>query len=185
MYNLIPYFIGGVAMWYCMLHSGVHATITGVLLAFAIPFQKGEENSISYRLQHFLHKPVLFIILPLFALANTSIVIDGNWQQNLLQPNAIGIYMGLILGKPIGITLFSLIAIAIGFCAMPSGTNWRHLLGAGMLGGIGFTMSIFITLLAFNDKQFIDSSKIAILISSTVAAFLGYIWLSFVLKRKQ
>lgn len=182
-YNLIPYFIGGVAMWYCMLHSGVHATITGVLLAFAIPFQKGEENSISYRLQHFLHKPVLFIILPLFALANTSIIIDSNWQQHLLRPNAVGIYMGLILGKPLGITLFSLTAITIDFCSLPIGTNWRHLLGAGMLGGIGFTMSIFVTLLAFDDKQFIDSSKIAILISSTIAALLGYSWLSFVLNK--
>jgi Na+:H+ antiporter, NhaA family len=182
-YTLIPYLIGGVLMWYFMLHSGVHATITGVLLAFTIPFQNGKEDSLANKVEHFLQRPVMFIIMPLFALANTSIVIESNWYQHLFQNYSLGIFLGLVVGKPLGILSFSLLSIAIGWCAMPSGINWRHLLGAGMLGGIGFTMSIFITLLAFDNKLFIDGAKIAILISSTVAALIGYIYLSIILKK--
>ena len=105
-HNLIPYLIGGVGMWYFMLHSGVHSTITGVLLAFAIPFGKGDEKSPSYILQSFLHKPVAFFILPLFALANTCIIITHDWYAELTTANSIGILAGLVVGKPLGILLF-------------------------------------------------------------------------------
>jgi len=142
-HNLIPYLIGGVAMWYFMLHSGVHATITGVLLAFAVPFGDGGEKSPSYILQHFLHKPVAFFILPVFALANTAIAIGSGWQHNIGEPYSIGIIAGLLLGKPLGIWLFSFIGAGLGFCVLPSDLTWRNILGAGFLGGIGFTMSIF------------------------------------------
>lgn len=175
--NLIPYLIGGVAMWYFMLHSGVHATITGVLLAFAIPFGNGDERSTSYILQHFLHKPVAFVILPVFALANTAIVIGSGWYENLWGLNSLGIMSGLVLGKPLGITLFSFAAVALGICALPIGLKWRHVVGAGLLGGIGFTMSIFITLLAFEDPSLVTASKIAILVASLIAGLAGFFWL--------
>lgn len=178
-HSLIPYLIGGVAMWYFMLNSGVHATITGVLLAFVIPFGDGGKKTSSYRLQHFLHQPVAFFILPLFAIANTCIAIDSNWHEGLNHPNTIGIIAGLVIGKPLGIWLFSFLSVRLGICALPSDLRWKDILGAGMLGGIGFTMSIFITLLAFkNDgEEVITYSKIAILIASFIAGMLGFLWL--------
>lgn len=181
-HNLIPYIIGGIAMWYFMLNSGVHATITGVLLAFAIPFGNGGERSPSYILQHFLHKPVAFVILPLFAIANTGIAIGTGWQNSLSDSNSLGIMLGLVIGKPLGIFLFSFIAVALGLCVLPGDLKWKHLIGAGFLGGIGFTMSIFITLLAFEDADIVNESKIAILIASVVAGTIGYLWLKFTLK---
>lgn len=181
-HNLIPYIIGGIAMWYFMLNSGVHATITGVLLAFAIPFGNGGEKSPSYILQHFLHKPVAFFILPLFAIANTCIAIGGDWQNSLSHANSLGIILGLVMGKPLGIFLFSFIAAGLGLCVLPVDLKWKNIIGAGFLGGIGFTMSIFITLLAFNDADIINNSKIAILIASVVAGTIGFLWLKFTLK---
>ena len=181
-HSLIPYLIGGIAMWYFMLNSGVHATITGVLLAFVIPFGDGGKKTLSYQLQHFLHKPVAFIILPLFAIANTCIAINSNWQEGLVHPNSLGIILGLVIGKPLGIFLFSFLGVSLGLCALPKDLKWKTILGAGMLGGIGFTMSIFITLLAFKEPEEIAISKIAILISSFIAGTLGFLWLKYTLK---
>lgn len=183
-YSLIPYLIGGVVMWYFMMHSGIHSTITGVLLAFAIPFGDGSKESPSYVLQHILHKPVAFVILPLFALANTCIVVESDWFSALGQMNSIGIFLGLVLGKPIGIFLFTFLAVSVGICALPSKLKWKHIIGAGCLGGIGFTMSIFITLLAFNQAEFIDASKMAVLISSVFSAIIGLLWLNGSLKKQ-
>ena len=180
--NLIPYLIGGVAMWYFMLHSGVHATITGVLLAFTIPFGNGDEKSTSYILQHFLHKPVAFIILPIFALANTAIVFNGDITQTLTENNSLGIALGLIVGKPLGIFLFSFLAVTFGLCKLPTDLNWKSIFGAGLLAGIGFTMSIFVTLLAFDNETIIKNSKLVILISSLTAGLLGFITLKLTLK---
>jgi NhaA family Na+:H+ antiporter len=182
--NLIPYLIGGVAMWYFMLHSGVHATITGVLLAFAIPFGNGDEKSTSYILQHFLHKPVAFIILPIFALANTAITISGNIGQILTEHYSIGIALGLIVGKPLGIFIMTYLAVTLGLCKLPNDLNWKKIGGVGFLGGIGFTMSIFITLLAFENELIINNAKLIILISSLIAGLLGYLFLSSILKTK-
>jgi NhaA family Na+:H+ antiporter len=184
-HNLIPYLIGGILMWYFMLNSGVHATITGVLLAFVIPFGDGSKKTSSYRLQHFLHKPVAFIILPLFAIANTCIAIDSNWSEGLSHSNSLGILLGLVIGKPLGIFLFSLLGVSLGLCVLPKDLKWNTIIGAGMLGGIGFTMSIFITLLAFkNDgEEVITYSKIAILIASFIAGTMGFFWLKFALKK--
>lgn len=179
---LWPYLIGGVAMWYCMLHSGVHASITGVLLAFAIPFASGDERSVSYRLQQFLHVPVAFIILPVFALANTAIPVMSGWEKALLQPQNAGIAVGLLIGKPLGITLFSLFILKVGIASMPEGLTMKEILGAGLLGGIGFTMSIFICMLAFDDVQMINSAKIMILLSSFIAGLSGYLFLRKTLK---
>ena len=181
--HLIPFLIGGILMWYFMINSGVHATITGVLLAFVIPFGDGKKDTISYKLQHILHKPVAFIILPLFALANTCIVLNSNWYEGLSHSNSIGIILGLIIGKPLGIWLFSYLGVLIGIGVLPKGLQWKNIFGAGILGGIGFTMSIFISLLAFNNNEDSINSKIAILIASTIAAIVGFIYLNFNLKR--
>jgi len=180
---LLLYIIGGIAMWYFMLHSGVHSTLAGILLAFAIPFGKGEKTSLSYRLQDWLHKPVSLIILPLFALANTAMVFGKGWDTGLAEPGSIGIFAGLIIGKPLGVFLFSFLAVSIGVCALPSGLKWKHVLGIGFLAGIGFTMSIFITLLAYSDEILITESKISILLASLVSGILGYSWLKYVLKK--
>jgi NhaA family Na+:H+ antiporter len=182
--NLIPYLIGGFAMWYFMLNSGVHATITGVLLAFAIPFGNGDKKSTSCILQHFLHKPVAFIILPLFALANTAVVINTDLGEIISQKFSLGISLGLVIGKPIGIFLLSFLAVSLGICKLPNDLNWKSIIGVGFLGGIGFTMSIFITLLAFDDMELQNDSKITILIASVIAAVIGLVALNFILKNR-
>lgn len=180
--NLLIYLPFGIAMWYCMHHSGVHATIAGVLFAFALPsFQKGKAKNPSELLQKWLHYPVPFIILPLFALANTAVLIGDDWQSSFSEPVGLGILIGLVLGKPIGIVLFAFLAVLLKVCALPSGVKWKQLLGAGILGGIGFTMSIFVTILAFDHEKTIASAKFCILISSLVAAILGLVWLYLVL----
>lgn len=182
--NLILYLIGGILMWYFMLHSGVHATITGVLLAFAIPFGNGDKKSTSYVLQHYLHKPVAFFILPLFALANTAISLNGDLGEILTEHYSIGIATGLIVGKPLGIFALSFLAVKIGICQLPYDLNWKSILGVGFLGGIGFTMSIFVTLLAFEDATIINNTKFVIILSSLVAGTIGYLGLKISLKRK-
>lgn len=177
-YSLIPYLIGGIVMWYFMLHSGVHATIAGVLLAFAIPYGDGGEDTPSYKLQHILHKPVAFFILPVFALANTAIVFDSAWFESLGHESSLGIIFGLAVGKPLGIWLLSFLGVALGLGTLPGDLKWRNILGAGCLGGIGFTMSIFITLLAFKGQGLlIDHSKIAILVASVISGIIGYLFL--------
>ena len=180
--HLLPYLLGGALMWFLMLKSGVHATVAGVMLAFAIPFTAKDDDqaSPSHRLEHFLHKPVAFIILPIFALANTGIAVQADWFQHLTSANSIGIAAGLIAGKPLGVTLLCFIAVASGVCRLPSDLNWSHMIGAGMLGGIGFTMSIFITNLAFSgNPETINASKMAILLASLAAGILGFLWLRF------
>lgn len=177
---LTPYLIGGMLMWVCMLKSGVHATIAGVLLAFAIPFssRQDDEASPSHRLEHMLHKPVAFGILPLFALANTGIIVGSGWTQELQSSNSLGVLAGLVIGKPLGITLLCFAAVAIGICRLPLDLRWTHIFGAGLLGGIGFTMSIFITNLAFSGRpEIINASKMAILLASLSAGILGFLWL--------
>jgi len=181
-HNLIPYLIGGVVMWYFMQHSGIHATITGVLLAFAVPFKDGSEKSPSFILQHLLHKPVAFIILPLFALANTCLPIDTNFCNSMTQPYSLGIIIGLVIGKPLGILLFSFIAVSLGISILPPDLKWKDIIGIGILGGIGFTMSIFITLLAFDNQTIVNNSKIAILFASLIAGIVGFFWLKLTLK---
>jgi NhaA family Na+:H+ antiporter len=175
---LLPYLIGGIFLWICMYKSGIHPSLSGVLLAFAIPFGKGEKNSISYELQHALHYPVALFIIPLFALANTCITFSPGWSEGIFNNVSIGIILGLLIGKPVGILIFSLIGIKIKICNLPEDVNMNHLLGGGVLAGIGFTMSIFITLLAFDDSATINNSKMAILFSSTLAGILGAVLLS-------
>ena len=179
---LIIYIIGGIAMWYFMLHSGVHSTLAGILLAFVIPFNKGEKESLSDRIEHWLHKPVSLIILPLFALANTAIVFAPEWNNGLATNGSLGIFAGLIIGKPLGVFLFSFIAVSLGVSTLPSDLKWKHILGVGSLAGIGFTMSIFITLLAYQDSALITETKIAVLLASLVSGVLGFVWLRYTLR---
>ena len=184
-YKIWVYLILGCIMWFCMYRSGIHPTITGVLLAFAIPFGSGEEKSPSYKLQHSLHKTVAFFILPLFALANTAILFPSSFIGTLNNSNSYGIILGLLFGKPMGIFIFSIIGVALGLCSIPKEISKKHLVGVGLLAGIGFTMSIFITLLAFNENISIVSSKISVLIASVLAGLLGFLWLYFTLPKNK
>ena len=175
--NLIFYIIPGILMWFFMLKSGIHPTITGVLLAFAIPFRNANGESPSVKLEHSLIKPVSFLILPVFALANTGIIFSAGWYEGILSNNSLGIIAGLVLGKPVGIIIFSYIAIKTKLGNLPSDINFKHITGAGILAGIGFTMSIFITLLAFDDASVIVNSKIAVLLASLISGTAGYLFL--------
>lgn len=181
--QLLVYLTGGLAMWFFMLNSGVHATITGVLLAFAIPFGKTDEDSPSYTLQHFLHKPVAFFILPVFALANTALTLSSDVGQLFTEPYSLGIALGLLIGKPLGVFVMSYVAVVTGISKLSDGLSWNNILGAGFLAGIGFTMSIFITLLAFEDTVIINNAKLMILMASLLAGILGFIYLQFALKK--
>ena len=181
-----PYLVGGVAMWLLMASSGVHATITGVLLAFAVPFPSGDDGreSPSHRLELSLHRPVALVVLPLFALANTAIVLDAESLAGLSTSNGAGIMAGLLLGKPLGITVASVLAVRFGLSRLPGDIEWRHVVGAGILGGIGFTMSIFITNLAFPmDPGLVTASKLSILLASFTAGVVGYAWLRTIGRR--
>lgn len=178
--SLWPYLVGGCLLWVCMLKSGVHATLAGVMLAFAIPFsaRAEDETSPSHRLEHFLHKPVAFVVLPIFALANAGIAIGAGAMDALASPNSLGIIAGLVVGKPVGIALATFVAVKLGLSALPGELRWRHVIGAGMLGGIGFTMSIFVANLAFPAQaDLVNASKMAILVASLAAGGLGFAWL--------
>lgn len=179
--NIPVYLVLGGIMWYFMLKSGVHATVTGVLTAFAIPFNRGDERSPSTRLQHALHKPVTFWVMPLFALANTGILLTANIFDSAFDPNVLGIFFGLVIGKPLGIILFVWLGIKLWGVKLPADIRFSQLLGMGFLAGIGFTMSVFITLLAFSEQNYVVTSKTIILGASIVAGIIGYI----ILKKKR
>lgn len=181
-HKLWPYIILGVPMWYCMMRSGIHPTISGVLLAFAFPFSNGDDNSPSIKLQKFLHVPVAFLILPLFTLANTAIALKGNILSEIVSNESLGIGFGLLVGKPFGILIASFAAIKSGLVKLPQGASWYDLLAMGCVAGIGFTMSIFITQLAFTSDDKIQISKMMILLASTCAGISGLSFFYF--KRK-
>lgn len=168
----------GLVLWFFMMHSGIHATLAGVLLAFAIPFEDGGKKTASYRLEEFLQLPVALIVIPLFALANTAIKVNTDLLSQLLSAESLGIFFGLVLGKPIGIFLAALLSQKLKIADIPARINKPMLWGAGMLGGIGFTMAIFVTNLAFDGKELIQLGKISILFASTVAAVGGYFVIS-------
>ncbi len=137
--SLIPFLIGGALMWFFMLQSGIHATIAGVLLAFTIPFTpiQDDKKSPSYILEHFLHKPVGFFIMPVFALCNTGIVIGADWAASLTTSNSLGISNGLLIGKVVGVSAFSFLAVKLGICKLPLGMTWRHVVGSRLPRGSG------------------------------------------------
>lgn len=182
--NFWAYVILGLLLWFCMLHSGIHATLSGVILAFALPFKSGSPTTLSYRIEHKIQWPVTYIILPLFALSNTAIAINSEMTGALFSPESLGIFFGLLVGKPLGIVVFSLLAIRLGVASLSASIGKTMLLGAGILGGIGFTMAMFVDNLAFTDTQQIDLGKISILIGSTTAAALGFLLLRLTAKAK-
>lgn len=161
----------GVVLWYSMFNSGIHATVAGVVFALLLPIQQIES------LEHQLHKPIYFCILPLFALANTAIRLPDHLLQSLNSSLSWGIMAGLFIGKPLGVCGTSYLLVKKKYGELPNGTTWKQLAGAGMLAGIGFTMSIFISTLAFADAGMQDIAKIAVLLVSAVSMLAGYCWL--------
>lgn len=171
----IPYLLGGLVMWYFMEASGVHATIAGVLLAFTIPMKSGYANfSPLEDLETELHSFTSFIVMPLFALANTAIIISGDIGEIFSSDLNHGIMAGLVFGKVIGIVGFTYIAVKTGIAALPSKATLGKIIGVGFLGGIGFTMSIFISVLAFKEPEFQTEAKVSILAASFIAGLIGY-----------
>lgn len=178
------YLIPGLFIWYFVHHSGIHATIAGVLVAMTLPTTPDAEESPLEKLEHLLTKPVNFIIIPLFAFANTLIPIHSEMIGGLTSKLGIGIILGLIAGKSIGIFLICFIAKKLNIAQLPEGAGWKQIFGVGLLGGIGFTMSIFISILSFDDTILIEEAKFAVLIASLCAGLLGYIVLSLVASKK-
>lgn len=176
--NIIFYVIPGIFIWYFIHNSGIHATIAGVLTALALPTTPDSTESPLEKLEHILVKPVNFIIIPIFALANTNIHIESQMVEGLFSSLGIGILLGLLLGKPAGILLVSWFSVRLGLCRLPANSRWIHILGVGMLGGIGFTMSIFISLLSFSDPLLIAEAKFSILVASLLSGMIGYAILS-------
>lgn len=175
--NPYLYLIPGVFIWYFVHHSGIHATIAGVLVAMTIPTNDTDVESPLERLEHALVKPVNFIIIPLFAFANTNITLESEMLQGLTAPLGLGITLGLLVGKPVGILLTSFICIKMKLSTLPVDSTWRHILGVGLLAGIGFTMSIFIAILSFDDALHIAEGKLSILLTSLLAGVLGFLFL--------
>ncbi|WP_343702292.1 Na+/H+ antiporter NhaA [Chitinophaga sp.] len=176
--NLFCYFIPGIILWYCVFNSGIHATIAGVLLAFCIPLDKINA------LEHTLHDPVNFIIMPIFALANTAIHFPPDVLQAFAHSVSFGVIAGLVIGKPLGIFLLCFIAVKLRLASLPSGTGWKQLLGVGMIAGVGFTMSIFIATLAFGDAETQVVSIMSVITASLIAALAGFIFLKALSNRQ-
>ncbi|MBF9251807.1 Na+/H+ antiporter NhaA [Pontibacter sp. 172403-2] len=175
--NLFFYLLPGIFMWYFVHHSGVHATVAGVLTAFTLPTTPGTKESPLEKLEHALTKPVNFLIMPLFALANTNIQLAPEMVSGLTSPLGLGIILGLFIGKPLGITLLSWLSARLGISVLPQSVTWRHVLGLGLLAGIGFTMSIFIALLSFNEPALHTEAKFSILAASLLSGISGFLFL--------
>ena len=169
----IAHWLLGLLLWYCMFHSGIHATVAGVVFALMVP------TSLLSKLEIKFHKPVYFIIMPVFALANTAIAFSSNSLHELNTPLSWGILAGLCLGKPLGICAACYFLVQKKIADLPRGVNWHKMIGAGLLAGIGFTMSIFISTLAFTDATQQDIAKISVLFASFIAMSVGFFWLKF------
>ncbi|MBM4951786.1 Na+/H+ antiporter NhaA [Vibrio parahaemolyticus] len=185
--KLTPYMIVGAILWFAVLKSGVHATLAGVVIGFAIPLKgKLGEHSPLKHMEHALHPYVAFGILPLFAFANAGISLEGVSMSGLTSMLPLGIALGLLIGKPLGIFSFSWAAVKLGVAKLPEGINFKHIFAVSVLCGIGFTMSIFISSLAFGNvsPEFDTYARLGILMGSTTAAVLGYALLHFSLPKK-
>ena len=182
--NLFCYLGPGIVMWYFIHNSGVHATIAGVLVALTLPTNEEDTDSPLEKLEHALTRPVNFIIMPIFALANTNIGFESSMVEGITGNLGLGIVLGLFLGKPIGIFAMSWFCVKCNISDLPENTKWPHVLGLGLLGGIGFTMSIFIALLSFQHPEYKNEAKFAILIASLLAGISGFLLLSLYNKRQ-
>ena len=173
--SLTFYLVPGLFIWYFIHHSGIHATIAGVVTAMTIPM--GESNpkkSPLLKLEHVLITPVNFLIVPLFALANTNIRFESTMLDGLLSPLGLGIIVGLCIGKPVGVLLMSKLATKLNIAQLPANANWKHIIGLGSLAGVGFTMAIFIALLSFANETLIAEAKFSILVASLLSGIIGY-----------
>ena len=183
--RIAAYVVVGLILWICVLKSGVHATLAGVILAFAIPLRTKEDEPCPLReMEHSLHPWIAFGIMPIFAFANAGVSLEGMSFGSLFEPIPIGIALGLFLGKQAGVFGFSLAAVKLGLAKLPSDINWRMIYGTSVLCGIGFTMSLFISTLAFDSSITDDaaSARIGILVGSFISAIAGYLILSFYIK---
>ncbi|ELX8379190.1 Na+/H+ antiporter NhaA [Providencia vermicola] len=185
--NTAAYLVIGLILWVCILKSGVHATLAGVIVGFLIPVRGTNNTKPSEELEHVLHPWVAYMILPIFAFANSGVQLNGVTFDGLISTLPLGIAAGLLFGKPLGIFLFSWISVKLGFAKLPESINLKQVFAVSVLCGIGFTMSIFITGLAFDglDDSYSTYSRLGILIGSTLAAFLGYFLLRVVLPKIQ
>ncbi len=181
--SLAWYLVPGLFLWYFIHHSGIHATIAGVLLALSIPLTTKKGPSPLEKLEHALINPVHLLIMPIFALANTNIRFENSMLEQLGSPLSLGIISGLFLGKTVGVSLFSYLAVRLGLASLPGGSRWSHIFGLGMLAGIGFTMSIFIAMLSFDQPLTISTAKFAVLIASLLSGLSGYLYLKSIGKR--
>ena len=182
--NIFFYIIPGIVMWYFIHHSGIHATIAGVLTALTLPTTADATESPLEKLEHALAKPVNYLIMPIFAIANTNITFESGMVSGLTGNVGLGIVLGLFLGKPLGIFLMSWLSVKLKVAALPDETNWIHVAGLGLLGGIGFTMSIFIALLSFGGHALQTEAKFAVLVASVLSGVAGYGLLSVYNKRR-
>ncbi|MDO5664656.1 MAG: Na+/H+ antiporter NhaA [Bacteroidia bacterium] len=169
----------GIVMWYFMYQSGIHATFAGVILSILLPVKKIPAY------EKALVLPVNFLIIPIFALANTSIFINASAIANLSSELSIGVILGLLVGKPVGITLAVYLMTYARIIKLKTKPDWMMFIGVGILAGIGFTMSIFVSMLAFDDKTLQDTAKLAVLVASTLSMIIGYTWLRIVTKKRQ
>ena len=186
--SLTPYILVGIVLWIAVLKSGVHATLAGVALAFFIPLKTDseDESSLSKTLEHDLHGSVSYVIIPIFAFANAGVSLDGLSLNTLLEPIPLGIILGLFFGKQIGVMLFSFLAVKSGLARLPEGINWKQLYGVSFLCGVGFTMSLFIGSLAFEQggtEATLMNDRLGILVGSTISAIAGYFYLNKVLPK--
>ena len=181
-----PYLLLGLSLWYFTHGSGIHSTISGVLLAITIPHRKHKKDfSLLLKLEHFLSPYVAYGIMPLFALANAGVSLNNLSINSLMNPVPLGIICGLFFGKQIGVFLFSFLSIKLKFAEMPANSNWIKLYGIGVLTGIGFTMSLFVGNLAFvNDIQYVDGVKIGVIFGSLLSTLVGYFMLLIVTRRR-
>ncbi len=184
--RIAAYVVVGVILWICVLKSGVHATLAGVVIAFAIPLRTNEDEPCPLReMEHSLHPWIAFGIMPIFAFANAGVSLQGMSFKTLFEPIPIGIALGLIIGKQIGVFGFSYAAVKLGLAKLPSDINWRMIYGTSILCGIGFTMSLFISTLAYESSmgEYAISARIGILVGSFISAIGGYIILKTSLKK--
>jgi NhaA family Na+:H+ antiporter len=183
------YILGGLVLWFCILKSGIHSTIAGVLLGMVLPLGKNAhefETSILHKLEHILTPWSSFVIMPIFALANSGIPIDfHSFSKIILSPASIGIIFGLFFGKQIGIFGISYILVKLKIAKLPSKVTKRHLFGASVLGGIGFTMSLFVSSLSFPDELTLSTAKMSIILASILAVIVGTIIFKFIEMREE
>jgi NhaA family Na+:H+ antiporter len=188
--RISPYVLIGIVIWVCVLKSGIHATLAGVLIALTIPLRTGDgvdagvagdHQSPLHKLEHDLHPWIAYMVLPLFAFANAGVSFSGMSLSDITGVLPLGIALGLIIGKPLGVFGFSYLAVKSGLVKLPEGLSWAHVAGLSAIAGIGFTMSLFIGTLAFNSGDLLNEVRIGVLLGSTVSALAGYFFLRAVL----